>query len=79
MEILDVKREIGYNKVSSYMYFSGEEPWQYEENKIEENMRKIKRLIYQIARFSAVGVTCFAVDYGLLIILTEFTSLEYFN
>ncbi|PHU36807.1 GtrA family protein [Agathobacter ruminis] len=46
---------------------------------MEENMRKIKRLIYQIARFSAVGVTCFAVDYGLLIILTEFTSLEYFN
>ncbi len=48
-------------------------------NEIEENMKNARTIIFQFAKFSAVGLTCFAVDYGLLIILTEFTSLEYFS
>ncbi len=42
-------------------------------------MNRLKLLFLQIAKFSAVGTTCFFVDYGLMIFLTEATPMEYFS
>lgn len=35
------------------------------------------KLINQIVKFGAVGVVCFGIDYGLMILLTEFGGLNY--
>lgn len=68
----------GYNKVSIYLQICvvGLYMKKYEN---EEFMKSARTIMFQFAKFSAVGLTCFGVDYGLLIILTEFTSLEYFS
>ena len=41
-------------------------------------MKKLKQLVHQLFRFSMVGVSCFGIDYGLMIFFTEFTSMSYF-
>lgn len=35
------------------------------------------KLINQIAKFGVVGIVCFGIDYGLMILLTEFGGLDY--
>ena len=37
----------------------------------------MKRLFAQFAKFGVVGVFAFVIDYGLLVILTEFAGLNY--
>lgn len=37
----------------------------------------MKRLIAQIMKFGVVGVVAFAIDYGLLVFLTEVFGIEY--
>lgn len=37
----------------------------------------MKRLIAQIMKFGVVGVVAFAIDYGLLIVLTEVFGIDY--
>jgi len=41
-------------------------------------MKTIKQLFFQLIRFSMVGITCFLVDYFLMIFLTEATRCNYF-
>lgn len=41
-------------------------------------MSRMKQLTLQFARFSAVGTTCSLIDWGLMILLTELTPMEYF-
>ncbi|MGI6722046.1 MAG: GtrA family protein [Anaerovoracaceae bacterium] len=38
---------------------------------------RIIRLIKQFIRFTGVGLTCFAIDYGIMILLTEAFGLKY--
>lgn len=40
-------------------------------------MEKIKKLIFQLIKFGAVGFLCFLIDYGLMILLTEQFSINY--
>lgn len=35
------------------------------------------KLIKQMAKFGVVGVICFVIDYGLMVLLTEFVGLDY--
>ena len=35
------------------------------------------RLVWQFIRFSFVGGTCFAIDYGLMVLLTEVCDIRY--
>lgn len=37
----------------------------------------MNKLIAQFLRFSAVGITAFAIDYGLMILLTELFAVPY--
>ncbi len=37
----------------------------------------MKKLIEQIMRFGVVGVVCFLIDYGLMILLTEGFGMKY--
>lgn len=37
----------------------------------------MSKLINQIAKFGVVGVVCFGVDYGLMILLTELGGVDY--
>lgn len=37
----------------------------------------MKKLIEQIMKFGIVGVLCFAIDYGLMIFLTEVFGISY--
>lgn len=39
--------------------------------------KTMNKLINQAARFGVVGVVCFGIDYGLLILLTELGGLDY--
>ena len=41
-------------------------------------MKKIKKLLWQFSKFASVGTLRFCIDYGLMIVLTEFTVLSYF-
>jgi len=41
-------------------------------------MSKVKELVVQFARFSAVGTTCFLVDYLLMIVFTYATPMDWF-
>lgn len=41
-------------------------------------MKKIKKLLWQFGKFASVGTLCFCIDYGLMVLLTEFTALNYF-
>ncbi len=41
-------------------------------------MNKMKKLLLQFTKFASVGTFCFFLDYGLMILLTEFTRLSYF-
>ena len=40
-------------------------------------MKRTKRLLFQISRFSAVGIFCFSIDYLLMILLTEAAGYDY--
>lgn len=35
------------------------------------------KLFNQIAKFGIVGIICFGIDYGLMVLLTEVANLEY--
>ncbi|MGI6736564.1 MAG: GtrA family protein [Anaerovoracaceae bacterium] len=37
----------------------------------------IKRLFLQFMRFTGVGVTCFAIDYAIMVLLTEVFGVRY--
>lgn len=37
----------------------------------------MKKTIIQLIKFGIVGIICFAIDYGLMIILTEYAKLPY--
>lgn len=37
----------------------------------------MNKLISQIAKFGAVGVVCFGIDYGMMVLLTERCGLDY--
>ena len=37
----------------------------------------MKRLLEQITKFGVVGVIAFVIDYGLMVLLTEFFSVDY--
>jgi len=39
----------------------------------------VKKLTTQIIRFLIVGVSAFVIDYGLMVLLTELTPLEYLS
>lgn len=41
-------------------------------------MKKVKKLLVQFCKFGLVGTLCFAIDYGLMVLLTEFTGVDYF-
>ena len=41
-------------------------------------MSKIKQLLRQFCRFGLVGLLCFTIDYGLLILMTESGLYTYF-
>jgi putative flippase GtrA len=41
-------------------------------------MEKERGLVVQFGKFAAVGILCFGIDYGLMVLLTEFTALGYF-
>lgn len=41
-------------------------------------MRKVRELCIQFCKFGLVGTLCFCIDYGLMVLLTEFTDLGYF-
>lgn len=40
-------------------------------------MDKIQKLIEQMIKFCGVGILCFAIDFGLLFVLTEFFHCYY--
>jgi len=35
------------------------------------------KIVYQFLRFTGVGVTCFAIDYGIMVLLTEVFEIKY--
>jgi putative flippase GtrA len=38
-----------------------------------------KKLFLQFCKFGLVGTLCFLIDYGLMVLLTEFSQLSYFR
>lgn len=40
-------------------------------------MKKIRNLFQQFFRFGIVGILCFGIDYGLMVLLTEFGGISY--
>ena len=40
-------------------------------------MKQLKGLILQMCKFSAVGTSCFVIDYVLMIVFTELCNMEY--
>lgn len=41
-------------------------------------MNQARKLFVQFCKFGLVGILCFGIDYGLMILLTELAHLEYF-
>ena len=41
-------------------------------------MKRVKNLLVQFCKFGLVGTLCFAIDYGLMILLTEIWKVDYF-
>jgi putative flippase GtrA len=41
-------------------------------------MKRVQQLFVQFCKFGLVGTICFCIDYGLMVLLTEFTGLGYF-
>jgi putative flippase GtrA len=41
-------------------------------------MKRVQELLVQFCKFGLVGTLCFCIDYGLMVLLTEFTGLGYF-
>lgn len=41
-------------------------------------MKRIRRLLRQFLRFSMVGISCFCLDYGIMVLLTEAVNVDYF-
>jgi putative flippase GtrA len=41
-------------------------------------MERTQGLVVQFCKFGVVGIFCFCIDYGLMVLLTEFTGLGYF-
>lgn len=41
-------------------------------------MKKLRILCVQFCKFGLVGTTCFCIDYGLMVLLTECTDWGYF-
>lgn len=41
-------------------------------------MDRIKKLMIQFCRFGLVGTLCFCIDYGLMVMLTEWGEIDYF-
>lgn len=41
-------------------------------------MKRVKKLLVQFGKFGLVGTLCFCIDYGFMIMLTEFTEFGYF-
>lgn len=42
-----------------------------------EGAEGMRKLIFQFIRFSFVGVTCFGIDYGIMVLLTEVFDIRY--
>lgn len=41
-------------------------------------MKRVKKLLLQFCKFGLVGTLCFCIDYGVMVLLTEATKLDYF-
>ena len=41
-------------------------------------MEKLKELVLQFCKFGMVGTSCFCIDYGLMILLTEYHMMTYY-
>lgn len=41
-------------------------------------MNRVRELLVQFCKFGLVGTLCFGIDYGLMVLLTEFAQVEYF-
>ncbi len=42
-------------------------------------MKKAEKLLVQFGKFGIVGTLCFCIDYGLMVLLTEFGIVGYFG
>lgn len=42
-----------------------------------EGKRRMNKLMGQLLKFGVVGVICFGIDYGLMVLLTELGGIDY--